>query len=228
MPQIQTKSSQHCLPQGEITSSESHTDCMAAEFFHIIITQHGHHLHQFDFSSAHRSTWSAGWCDKVSPPSQLCSQSMETTQTVHALLNLLHSGLKFCLKNKSGGASICMTKARWDEHIKNPGRHTYKHRAVLRSGSCRPFPCCLPAAIFWAWRLHLRTKPLPSDGTKPSPAPSSRGWIQGALGQHKARLMGRRTISHVVGDATEVLWCFCSNIRLTATTSQSHRGRSRC
>lgn len=194
---------------------------MAVEFSHFIITQHGHHLHQLDFSLAH---WSAGWCDKVSPPSQPCFQSMATTQTVHALLNLLHSGFKFCLKNKSGEAPICVTKARWDEHIKNPGRHTYKHRFVLGSGSCRPIPCCLPADSFWTQRLRLRTKPLASDGTKPSPAHSPWGWIQAALGQHRAHLMGRRTTTCVVGDATEVLWCFCSRICARLTAAMSHRG----
>lgn len=93
------KSGKHCFLQGEINFFESHKDCMAVVFFHLIIIQHQGHLNQFDFSSACQSTLSFCWFNKVSSPSQPCFQIMETVQTEHGLLNLNQKCHEINLKN---------------------------------------------------------------------------------------------------------------------------------
>lgn len=120
------KSSKHCFLQGEINFSESHKDCMAVVFFLLVIIQHQGHLNEFDFSLARQSTSSASFCwfNKVSSPSQLCFQIMETVQTEHALLNLNQKCNKISLKNKSSKFSICITKSVPSQykHTENPER----------------------------------------------------------------------------------------------------------
>ena len=97
---------------------------MAVVFFHLITIQHQGHLNEFDFSSARQSTLSAGFCwfNKVSSPSQVCFQIMETVQREHALPNLHQTRNKLSLQNKSSKICVCITKSVPSQykHTKNP------------------------------------------------------------------------------------------------------------
>lgn len=146
---------------------------------------------------------------------------METTQTVHALLNLLHSGLKFCPSNNSGAASICVTKARWDKHIKNPWSTQINTELCWDLGAADP--SLLPAS-FWTGRLHLRTKPLASDGTT---LHHHQGLDSGSSWSAQSTADGQKDNQPCCRDATEVLWCFCSHICARLIAATSHMGCDR-
>lgn len=94
---------------------------MAVVFFHLIIIQHQGHLNEFDFSLTCQNTLSASFCwfNKVSSPSPLCLQIMETLQTEHALLNLNQKCNKNQISKTSQGKSLSALQNLY-KHTENP------------------------------------------------------------------------------------------------------------